>query len=116
SRGELVARYLIEPVPPRAYVSSALQIAGDYAGFNLLAGGRDELHYLSNKDNAPRRPDPGIYGLSNGLLDAPWQKVQRGKHALRNALAGTEGADRLVDTLLGALADRDIAEDNALPS
>ena len=116
SRGELVSRYLIEPVPPRAYVSSALQIAGDYAGFNLLAGGRDELHYLSNKDNAPRRLDPGIYGLSNGLLDAPWQKVQRGKRALRNALAGSEQADQLVDTLLTALADRDTAEDNALPS
>jgi uncharacterized protein with NRDE domain len=116
SRGELVARYLIESVPPRAYVSSLRQIAGNYTGFNLLVGNQDELHHFSNKDDAPRRLDPGIYGLSNGLLDAPWQKVQRGKHALRNALAGAEGPDRLIDTLLAALANRDIAEDHALPS
>jgi uncharacterized protein with NRDE domain len=107
---------LIESVPLRAYLSSLHEIAGDYAGFNLLAGSPDELHYFSNKDDGPRMLPPGIYGLSNGLLDAPWQKVRRGKHALRSALTESEGPDRLIDALLNALASRDIAEDHALPS
>ena len=115
SRGELVSRYLLESVPPQTYLSSLQRIADGYPGFNLLVGDQGELHYLSNKDDGPMMLAPGFYGLSNNLLDTPWPKVERGKLALREALAGTAGPDRLTETLLAALADRTIAEDHALP-
>ena len=115
SRGELVASYLLDSLPPQSYVSSVRQIADDYHGFNLLVGSQDGLHYLSNKNNAPMMLAPGIYGLSNGLLDMPWPKVERGKLALRQALAAGAESDGLIDTLLTALADRRIAAERALP-
>jgi uncharacterized protein with NRDE domain len=116
SRGELVAAYLIESVSPQAYVGSVGRSAGAYAAFNLLAGDRSGLHYLSNREDTPMMLATGIYGLSNGVLDTPWPKVERGKIALREALAETAGPERLIETLLGSLSDRAVAEDHALPS
>jgi uncharacterized protein with NRDE domain len=38
-------------------------------------------------DGEPLRPlSPGIYGLSNALLDTPWPKVKRGKELLEQLL------------------------------
>ena len=115
SRGDLVASYLLDSSPPHSYVSSVRQIADGYHGFNLLVGNQNDLHYLSNKNDAPMMLAPGIYGLSNGLLDIPWPKVERGKLALRQALAADAESDGLIDTLLTALADRRIAAERALP-
>ncbi len=66
SRGALVTRYLEGvDVPRLAERKSA------YSGFNLLAGDGAELWWLSNRDGAPRRLEPGWYGLGNLLLDSP---------------------------------------------
>jgi uncharacterized protein with NRDE domain len=116
SRGELVANYLRAPaIAPQAYVSSTWDIAALFPGFNLLVGDLDELHYVSNKDEAPLMLAAGVYGLSNGLLDAPWPKVERGKLALREGLGRFAAPDRLIDTLLDALSDRTLAADHMLP-
>ncbi len=85
-------------------------------GFNLLAGDDAGVHYLSNKDDGPKMLAPGVYGLSNHLLDSSWPKVERGKLALREALAESAKPDRLIETLLAALSDRSVAEERALPS
>jgi uncharacterized protein with NRDE domain len=55
--------------------------------------------------------EPGIYGLSNGLLDSPWPKVEQGKAALASALH--QGAT--IADLFALLADRQIAPDALLP-
>ena len=115
SRGELVADFLLDSVQPGIYVASAQRSKQGFAGFNLLIGDQQELHYLSSEDAIPRALAPGIYGLSNGALDSPWPKVERGKIALRQALASASGPDKLIETLLAALADRRVAEDEALP-
>jgi uncharacterized protein with NRDE domain len=54
---------------------------------------------------------PGVYGLSNHLLDTPWPKVQNAKSALGAALA------RLPDeqALLELLRDERQADDARLP-
>ena len=116
SRGELVAGYLRDAMPPQNYVSTVQRVADGYHGFNLLVGNRHDVHYLSNKLDRPMMLGPGIYGLSNGLLDAPWPKVERGKLALRKALDRTAEPDELIEALLAALADRSVAEEHALPS
>ena len=61
----------------------------------------------------PRRLGPGIYGLSNHLLDTPWPKVTTGKSAL-SALLGGGGAD-LTAGLFDLLSDRTQVRDESLP-
>jgi uncharacterized protein with NRDE domain len=69
SRGALVSRFLGNGSKPGDYIESLK--AGLYSGFNLLATDGAELWWTSNRDGAPRRLEPGIYGLGNTLLDAP---------------------------------------------
>ena len=116
SRGELVAGYLSGSTRAQAYVASMEHSAHEYHGFNLLVGDGAGVHYLSNKEDGPMMLAPGVYGLSNHLLDSPWPKVERGKLALREALAGAAKPDRLIETMLAVLSDRSIAEERALPS
>lgn len=83
-----------------------------YAGFNILAGGRDGLYYFSNRSGQPSRAlEPGIYGLSNHLLDAPWPKLVRSRTALARLLAS---ADPHAVALFDLLNDR--APDEEAPT
>lgn len=71
SRGALVARYLAADMPPAAYADAVCSEGSGYSGFNLLVADERELWWLSNRDGAPRRLDPGTYALGNLLLDSP---------------------------------------------
>lgn len=83
SRGHLVADFLAGEMSPLDYIAHIRRDAHDYNGFNLVLGDRDTLIWYSNKGDAdPRNGQPlapGIYGLSNALLDAPWPKVLKTK-------------------------------------
>ena len=103
SRGDLVRDYLQADRPAGEY-ARLVQVAGaDFAGFNLLLGDRDALWWVSNRSGAPLRLSPGIYGLSNRLLDTPWPKVQTAKAALGALLAAGEASTA---ALLDLLQDR----------
>ena len=116
SRGELVAGYLRGSARAQDHIASVETGAREYHGFNLLAGDSAGIHYLSSKEARAMTPAGGVYGLSNHLLDSPWPKVERGKLALRAALAEQIKPDRLIETLLAALSDRSVADERALPS
>jgi uncharacterized protein with NRDE domain len=63
--------------------------------FNLIVADGDRADFLTNRPTPLRRPlEPGVYGLSNGPLDAPWPKTLRLKEGLTAWLdepsAGTE--------------------------
>lgn len=115
SRGHLVSDFLQGSGSAPDYLANVAAQAADYEAFNLLCGQLPSAHgaaaglwYYSNRDmterkeppaarDAPAAPAaqgpiqalaPGIYGLSNHLLDAPWPKVTEGKSALTLALAG----------------------------
>jgi uncharacterized protein with NRDE domain len=103
SRGDLVRDYLVGAQAPAAYVQSVQAIAHDFAGFNLLLGDRDQLWWFSNRSDSPVRLSPGIYGLSNHLLDTPWPKVQTAKAALAALCAAGEPT---TSSLLDLLEDR----------
>jgi uncharacterized protein with NRDE domain len=81
SRGELIPRYLSSPAAHHSAQQffAALEVqAQRYSGFNLLLTDRDSLWYGSNRATPfARALTPGIYGLSNELLDTPWPKLQR---------------------------------------
>jgi uncharacterized protein with NRDE domain len=74
-----------------------------YAGFNLLVSDGDTLAWLSNRGEGPKGLAPGVYGLSNALLDSPWHKVVRSKARLEQLIA----QNKLNETeLLRLLDDR----------
>ena len=81
---------------------------------NLIVVDGGEARFCSNRPSSTIRTlTPGIYGLSNGDLDAPWPKTRRLKAALAAWLGG---ADHAAATLVAALADETRPPDDELPS
>ncbi len=113
SRGALVTRVLGDAPPPLASVSAVVSASAAYNGFNLLAGDTMSLAWGSNRAPTARALAPGIHGISNAVLDAPWPKVERTKAALAAWCA--RDADDL-DALFAVLADRTRTPDADLPS
>jgi uncharacterized protein with NRDE domain len=113
SRGKLVANFLIGESNPADYVNTVAADAGQYSGFNLIVGSANELFYFSNAaDEPPRQLTPGIYGLSNHLLNTPWPKVSRG---LADFTKLVEADYISSDAAFTLLADATIALDDELP-
>jgi uncharacterized protein with NRDE domain len=99
SRGALVTGFLDAHMTPGEYVQALLPRSDSYSGFNLLASDGRELWWMSNRDGAPRRLQPGIYGLANALLDSP--DVEPRKRSFEEAIA-TGAAVEPLFTLLAA--------------
>lgn len=112
SRGDLVASFLRTEESTAAYVAALKQDADQFAGFSLVVSDGDSLAFLSNRGFGPRFLAPGVYGLSNHVLDTAWPKVARGKERLA-ASSGT--GEALVEELFGILADRSVAREDELP-
>jgi uncharacterized protein with NRDE domain len=113
SRGELVSGFLLGRDRPTDYLKRIRDRADEYNGFNLILGDGRQIHWYSNRSGDVRTLDPGIYGLSNHLLDTPWPKVVRGKEALSRLLARREVL--LLEDLFAMLADRSYPGNAALP-
>jgi uncharacterized protein with NRDE domain len=115
SRGALVADYLAGKLTAPEYIASIADGAGDYNGFNLVLGDRNSLYWFSNRGHGDARNgkalEPGIYGISNGLLDSPWPKVLRTKAQFASLLC--QGAPE--DAYFEMLADTTRAPDVRLP-
>jgi uncharacterized protein with NRDE domain len=112
SRGHLVSDYLTGPTDGRAHIARVEREAALYNGFNLIAGDAAALFYFSNREGQTRELGPGVYGLSNHLLDSPWPKVTAGKSGLSELLAG---GGEPVPSLFRLLSDRRQATDALLP-
>jgi uncharacterized protein with NRDE domain len=104
SRGKLVTDFLRSPTSPREYLESLEPQR--YAGFGLVVSDLRTLGYFSNRADGVTMLQPGIYGLSNHLLDTDWPKVDRGKKAMRELLEHTRNPRQLSDSLLELLGDR----------
>ncbi|MFC3344638.1 NRDE family protein [Paenibacillus abyssi] len=113
SRGELVADFLKDHVSPETFMHEAAKKRTQYPGYNLLAGDTKELYYYSNIQDEVQRLEPGIYGVSNHLLNTDWPKVRRGKEGLSNLIAENRGD--LTEQLLTLLQHADPASDDMLP-
>jgi uncharacterized protein with NRDE domain len=115
SRGRLVADYLAGEMPAVDYVTQVREQSRLYLGFNLLVGDAQSLIWYSNRagDDA-RNGQPlaaGVYGLSNGMLDAPWPKVVRTKAQFGSLLC--QGAPE--EAYFEMLTDTSRASDCRLP-
>lgn len=114
SRGKLIKNYLRGSSSAAAYIKKVSGNSCEYNGFNIICADTADTFVYSNRNGDLHKLTPGIYGLSNRLLDTPWTKVVRGKKALAGAM-NKKGAD-LEAALFALLADRKIAPDNKLPS
>jgi uncharacterized protein with NRDE domain len=111
SRGSLVSGFLAGHASPEAYLDQIAPIAHQCNGYNLLVGDGESLWWSSNVSGMSRALSPGVYGVSNHLLDTPWPKVGAGKTALNRAL------DALPDEngLFELLRDDSLHPDEHLP-
>ncbi|MEI6609264.1 MAG: NRDE family protein [Deltaproteobacteria bacterium] len=112
SRGGLVSSYLCGDQRADDYLEEISRQDQLYNGYNLIVGDRRELFACSNRGEK-QKLNPGIYGLSNHLLNTPWPKVTRGKKML--AVSLDKKGSELEDALFAMLADRKIPADNKLP-
>ena len=125
SRGALVADFLRGCATPESHLRQVQEKAQEYNGFNLLVGDTQRIGYLSNSASHEttagydarfphaviRWLTPGIYGLSNHLLDTPWPKLLAAKAAFAKALADLPETS----ALFRLLADDEIVPDACLP-
>ena len=99
SRGQLVTGFVEGDASARDYVDAVDGSA--YAGFNLIVGDQNGIAYASNRGGGARELPAGLYGLSNTLLDGPWDKVERSKRGLASLIREDALDDESLLTLLG---------------
>jgi uncharacterized protein with NRDE domain len=111
SRGKLVPATLAAMLPVERRLMQLRRTAGNYNPFNLIFSDGGRLAVFESVPDDGRLLGPGVYGLSNHLLDTPWPKVLTAKSAVGAALA------RLPDErpLLTLLRDERQADDAQLP-
>jgi len=113
SRGLLVSDFLSGDGGGKEYMNQVDREGSLYNGFNLIAGDSAGLFYYSNREDRVRGLAPGVYGLSNHLLDTPWPKVSTSKTAFGAVLNG-DGTS-LTEDLFALLANPEPASDEQLP-
>lgn len=110
SRGHLTRDFLLGSAAAADYVAG---VDGDaFSGFNLLLCDGREFWYCSNRGGVPRALAPGIYGVSNHLLDTPWPKLAASKRRFAEALAHLPAENGFFELL----ADDEIVPDAKLPA
>lgn len=109
SRGELTRNFLQSDQSASDYLAELEHSA--YSGFNLLLSDGQALCYASNRGPVHQRLEPGIYGLSNHLLDSPWPKLLAARQRFSVALNNLPERQQFFDIL----ADDEIVPDNELP-
>lgn len=117
SRGKLAEDFLgkREGGSPSEFVARLQTGAGSFEGFNLLVSDGTDLVSYSNIEGRAVALPPGVYGLSNHLLETPWPKVVTARARLERALAEAPDLEDLEGRLITLLGDRSLASDATLP-
>ena len=112
SRGEILTRFFTEDLDSCDYLDHLSSVQNTFQGFNLLIGDTDSLYYFSNRNGEYIKLQPGIYGLSNHLLNTKWPKTERAKQLFSKILGKL---DFQVEELLDLLTDSTRPADEELP-
>ncbi|WP_436514613.1 NRDE family protein [Ekhidna sp. To15] len=110
SRGDLPVNFLLSDQSPESYAEEVNQAGRNYNGFNLLVLEQGLVH-VSNYEKKVNTLGPGIYGLSNALLDTPWPKVTRAKRRFSEVIQ----TNFTLEDLIAMMQDDTTAQDNQLP-
>lgn len=111
SRGEIVSGLLGRRHTVEEELRTLERLGPYYNGFNLLFSDGERLGVHESERRAGRVLAPGIYGLSNHLLDTPWPKVLKAKSRLAVALEDLPRTQRILDLL----RDEEPAAEEELP-
>jgi uncharacterized protein with NRDE domain len=111
SRGSLVSELLDSARNVPETLNYLNEVGRRYNPFNVLFSDGERLAIYESAREQGRELGPGVFGLSNHLLDTPWPKVQNAKTALTAALAQPHDAD----AILHLLRDDRRASDAELP-
>lgn len=111
SRGALVPGLLARPAPVVQQLQELQRTGGNYNGFNVLFSDGTQAAVYESIVGRGRVLEPGVYGLSNHLLDTPWPKVVTAKAALSAALTQLPNEQALLELL----RDERAADDQELP-
>ena len=112
TRGKLVTDFLSNNFSPVDYIKELEEKSDLYNGYNLIFGDIKKMNYFSNQTKKSIELTPGIYGLSNHLLDTPWYKVEKSKKSFSKILAKQDIDYR---DLFEILSDRSYPADDMLP-
>ena len=101
SRGELVPGFL-EADDAGAWLAALVRARARYAGFHLVAGDVDRVHYVGSLTPQPVALGRGIHVIDNDGPDSGTPRARRARSCLAGPLAaGDEGP-----ALIAALGDR----------
>jgi uncharacterized protein with NRDE domain len=132
TRGELTAKFLSQKLSIEEFIQAQQKSFMQYNGFNLLTADlskpeHPQLCWTSNrmlmggkirqrKVVNPVTIDPGIYGLSNAMLDTPWPKVRQGVAQFAQAIAMDQGKFKHPEHYFRFLNNPSAFPDSELPT
>jgi uncharacterized protein with NRDE domain len=86
SRGSLVTEILGSGASVAQSLEHLRRVGPRYNPFNMLFSDGERLGIYESVRDSGRELNPGLYGLSNHLLDTPWPKLRLAKSRLAAAL------------------------------
>ncbi len=111
SRGNLVVEQLDSGRSVADGLAYLRSVGPNYNAFNMILSDGARLGVFESVRGDGRELGPGIFGLSNDLLDTPWPKVREAKSRLAAALSDV----RDPGALLHLLREDRQAPDSELP-
>ena len=111
SRGEIPTDFVNSNLSPEKFLQQLHDHSEEYNGFNVIVSDQREMGHYSNYERKINILKPGIYGLSNSLLDTPWPKVELAKEKFSTAISNSFDHYELLDVM----TDTSIAPDESLP-
>jgi len=111
SRGALVTGFLRSAAPTAEAMGELAERGAHCNPFNVLCSDGRDLGVYESTTGEARLLEPGVYALSNHLLDTPWPKVRQAKSRLAEALEELPQSAALLDLL----RDTEPAVDDDLP-
>ncbi len=113
SRGQIIKDYLTSNNSAADFLEKLQKQADSFNGFNLVLSDENSLFWFSNQGGKPEQLGPGIYGLSNHLLNTPWPKIKKGRKALEKTVLNKENLS--AEALFHLLENKSIPHDSELP-
>lgn len=99
SRGKLVTDELESGRSLAESLDQLREVGPNYNAFNMIFSDGERLGIFESVRGDGRELGPGIYGLSNHLLDTPWPKVRQAKSRLAAALADVRDETAVMNLL-----------------
>ena len=104
SRGELISNYITSKgVSSKEYLENIKE--RNYAGFNLLLGDKEGIHYISNRSEGIEKLESRIHSLGNLLLNTKTKKSIKIKNQFKELLQTNPNEDVLLEFMKGDSGD-----------